>query len=56
MLVQLGEDFDVDVSPFLDLLHDKKTDGRIGGPTAETFLKDFVTQLEHITNIVDEME
>ena len=56
ILAQLGEEFDMDVSPFLDILHDKKTEGRIGGLTAEAFLKDFLKQLEHITNIVDQME
>jgi hypothetical protein len=56
ILVQLGDEFEIDITPFLDVLHDKKTEGQIGGMTAEVFLNNFLVQLEHITEIVDKME
>ena len=56
ILVQLGDEFEIDITPFLDVLHDKKTEGRIGGMTAEAFLDNFLVQLERITEIVDKME
>jgi predicted nucleotidyltransferase len=56
VLCQLSEEFDVDVSSFLEILGDKKTDGKIGGKPLEEFLNDFLTQLERVTDAVDHME
>jgi hypothetical protein len=55
MLAQLGEEFDLDVSSFLEVLGDKKADGKIGGKHPESFLNDFLAQLERLTDIVDKM-
>ncbi|MGB2662018.1 MAG: hypothetical protein WBD04_06510 [Candidatus Omnitrophota bacterium] len=55
ILCQMGEEYDLDVSSFLEILRDKKTDGRIGGKPLEEFLEDFLKQLERLTDIVDGM-
>jgi len=55
MLQQVEEEFNVDVSSFLEVLRDKKTDGHIGENPAETFLNDFLLQLEHISHVIDEL-
>lgn len=52
---QLQEDFDIDAAPFLELLRDKKSDGRIGDKVAEAFLDDFLVQLERLSDTVDRM-
>ncbi|MGB2879835.1 MAG: hypothetical protein WBD24_06615 [Candidatus Omnitrophota bacterium] len=55
VLRQLEEEFGVDVSSFLEILHDKETDGKISGRHPEEFLSDFLAQLEKITDEVDGM-
>ncbi|MFQ5952712.1 MAG: hypothetical protein ACE5JK_04830 [Candidatus Omnitrophota bacterium] len=55
ILSRLGEEFEVDVSSFMEILHDKETDGKIGGRPLEDFLNDFLVQLEKLTDIVDGM-
>ncbi|MEA3489058.1 MAG: hypothetical protein U9R44_01790 [Candidatus Omnitrophota bacterium] len=55
VLCQLEEEFDVDISSFLQVLRDKKADGRVGGKDAETFLNDFLVQLERLSEIADKM-
>ncbi len=53
MLRQLGEEFDIDVASFLEVLRDKKADGRIAGKAPESFLNDFLLQLERLSDVVD---
>ena len=55
LLRELGEEFGIDVSSFLEVLRDKKADGRIGARDAETFLNGFLLQLERLAEIVDGM-
>lgn len=55
ILCQMSAEFDIDVSAFLDVLRDKKSDGRIAGKTAESFLSDFLKQLERLAEIIDKM-
>ena len=46
IIARLGEEFGLETTSFLEVLKDKKTDGRIGKRSAEEFLDDFLTQLE----------
>ncbi|RKY41108.1 MAG: hypothetical protein DRP85_07195 [Candidatus Makaraimicrobium thalassicum] len=55
VLSRLGKEFDMDVSSFLEVWRDKRSDGRIGNKDAEPFLNDFLLQLEHLSNAVDNM-
>jgi hypothetical protein len=55
ILHRLGEEFGLDVSSFLEILKDKKTEGRIAGKPLEEFLSDFLMQLERLSDIVDNM-
>ena len=55
VLLQLREEFGLDVSSFLEILGDKKFDGKIGTRDAESFLNDFLIQLERLSEIVDNM-
>lgn len=55
MLSQVGKEFGIDVSSFLDILGDKKADGKIGGKTSESFLDSFLVQLESLSEAVDKM-
>ena len=52
---QMGEEFGLDPASFLEVLRDKKMDGRIGEKSAELFLEDFLAQLERLSNIVDNL-
>ena len=56
VLCQVSEEFDVDVSAFLEILRDKKTDGRVGEKDAEVFLDEFIVQLERLSSIVDRIQ
>jgi hypothetical protein len=55
VLSQMGEEFGVDPASFLEVLRDKKMDGRIGEKSAELFLEDFLSQLERLSHVVDNM-
>jgi len=55
VLLQIGQKFDMDMASFLEVLHDKETDGRIGNRSAEDFLQDFLMRLEEISKAVDKM-
>ncbi|MGD2279350.1 MAG: hypothetical protein PVH45_04580 [Candidatus Omnitrophota bacterium] len=56
ILHQLGEDFGVNVSSFIEILRDKEADAKIGGRSIEAFLSDFLAQLEKLIEIVDNMQ
>jgi hypothetical protein len=45
----------VDVSSFMEVYKDKKSDGRIGGKPAEEFIEAFLIELNRLSEIVDEM-
>ncbi len=55
ILLTLGDTFDIDVSSFLELLKDERSDGRIGEQTAEAFLGDFVLELEKLAEKVEHL-
>ncbi|MDP8299572.1 MAG: hypothetical protein P9L88_06700 [Candidatus Tantalella remota] len=55
ILMALGDTFDIDVSSFLDLLKDERVDGKIGEKTAETFLGDFILELEKLADKVEHL-
>ncbi len=55
MLRQMGEEFGIDVSSFIEVLHDKKTDGRIADKSAESVFSDFMTQMEKLSAAVDNL-
>jgi len=55
ILRRLSEEFKIDVSSFARVLHDTKTDGHIGGQSAELFIDAFLAQLESLSRIVDNM-
>ncbi|MFH1877612.1 MAG: hypothetical protein ABH883_02255 [Candidatus Omnitrophota bacterium] len=52
-LRKLADEFSVDVSSFMEILKDRKTDGRIGNRPAEAFISDFLVQIEKLAVIVD---
>lgn len=55
VLRELGREFDIDVASFLEVLSDKKTEGRIVGKSAEIFIDAFLTQLGRLSQIIDNM-
>ena len=55
LLLAVAKEFNVDVTAFLEVLGDKKADGRIGGRDAEVFLSEFLAQLEKLSVIVDNL-
>ncbi|MFH1798717.1 MAG: hypothetical protein ABH844_05210 [Candidatus Omnitrophota bacterium] len=55
ILSRISAEFDVDVAAFLDVLRDNKDDGCIAGRAAESFLGDFLKQLEILVETVDKM-
>ena len=55
ILSELGEEFGIDPASFLEVLRDKKTDGRIGEKPAESFLGNFLVQLERLSEAVDKL-
>jgi len=55
ILDKLAEEFNVDVSSFLEILHDQEDDGKIGGKSAILFLNEFLETLQKLTEIVDGM-
>lgn len=55
VLRELGKEFNIDTSSFLEVLSDKKTEGRIAGKSAEVFIDAFLTQLERLSQIIDNM-
>ena len=55
ILTKLAKEFDIDMTSFIEVLRDKKTDGKIGDQDAENFLNDFLMKLRQLTEIVDTM-
>ncbi len=55
IIARLGEEFGLETASFLEVLKDKKTDGRIGERSAEEFLDDFLDQLELLSEKVDKL-
>jgi len=53
ILARVGGEFGIDVEPFLEILRDKKADGRISGRCPEIFLEEFVHALERLSDIID---
>ncbi|MCK4852040.1 MAG: hypothetical protein KAS86_02890 [Candidatus Omnitrophica bacterium] len=53
VLMEVGEAFNIDMSAFLEVAHDRKTEGRIAGKPAESFIDTFLARLEHLSGIVD---
>jgi len=53
VLCELSEEFGIDIAPFLDVLNDDRSDGRIGKRSAEKFIDMFITQLERLSAAVD---
>ncbi len=56
ILRRLSEEFKIDVGPFARVLHDTKIDGHIAGRSAESFIDAFLSQLEGLSRIVDDMQ
>ncbi|MDD5634675.1 MAG: hypothetical protein PHW46_05310 [Candidatus Omnitrophica bacterium] len=55
ILSQMVEAFGVEMTSFLEILKDKKFDGRIGNKNAELFVMDFITQLERLSDVIDKL-
>ncbi len=53
ILNKVGKEFGINVSSFIEMLKDKKSDGKIGGKSPEIFLEDFVRELEKLSEIID---
>jgi len=55
IITRIGSEFNVDISPFLEVLNDIRTNGHLGGKTPESFIDSFLSQLEHMASVVDNM-
>ncbi|MFH1664846.1 MAG: hypothetical protein ABIA77_01725 [Candidatus Omnitrophota bacterium] len=55
MIESLGRELGVDVSSFLEVLRDRKMDGRVGGKDPGIFIADFIVQLERLSESVDRL-
>lgn len=53
ILARVGGEFGIDSEPFLQILRDKKADGRISGKCPEIFLEDFIHALERLSDVID---
>lgn len=55
MLTHFGEAFGMDISPLLEILRDKKSDGRIGSKNAEEFIEEFIEIINKLSIEIDKI-
>jgi len=55
ILNSVAKEYNINVSSFLEILNDKKADGKISGKPAEEFIGDFLTELEKLSIEVDNL-
>lgn len=56
ILREVGEEFDIDISPFMLLYMGKKSERRMDSPRSETLVASFLSELAKLSKAVDTME
>lgn len=56
ILKELVDAFNIDTSSFMEVLDDKRPDGKISGKDAGKFIDSFLVELNRLSNVLDEMD